>query len=62
MVNDAILKQSLAQVDAFLRVPRLADRHQPGHKLAARRQKEEKLSIKILQQQLFTMLNGIQML
>lgn len=46
MVDDAVLQQSLAQVDAFLRVARLADLHQPGHKLAAQKS------------HYFTMLNG----
>lgn len=43
VMDDAVLKQSLAQVDAFLRVPRLANLHQPGHKLTARRQKVRKI-------------------
>lgn len=33
MVDDAVLQQSLTQVDPFLRVARLTDLHQPGHKL-----------------------------
>lgn len=33
MVDDAILQQSLAQVNPFLRVSRLTNFHQPRHKL-----------------------------
>lgn len=62
VVDDAVLKQSLTQVDAFLRVPRLANLHKPGHELAARWQKKGKTNLKIHSEQLFTELNGTGML
>lgn len=35
MVDDAVLQQSLAQIDAFLRLADLSVLHQPGHQFAA---------------------------
>lgn len=37
VVDDPVLQQSLAQVNAFLQVVRLPDFHQPGDKLAGGR-------------------------